>query len=117
VRDLPYNKLLKETARGLRKAGNLAESLLWRELRNKQFLGLDFYRQKILGHYIADFYCDKKRIVIEIDGSSHIGREKEDENRDYYFSTLGIRTIRITDKDVKTNMEGVIHYLKGCFAE
>jgi len=55
--ELPFNPNLKERARELRKAGNLAEIIFWKQVRNKQFLGLDFDRQKIVGNYIVDFYC------------------------------------------------------------
>ncbi len=56
-RSLPYNPALKERAKALRRAENLAEVLLWNPLKRKQFLGLDFDRQKIIGNYIVDFYC------------------------------------------------------------
>ncbi|MGQ4005164.1 DUF559 domain-containing protein [Francisellaceae bacterium CB300] len=53
---LPYNPKLKQRARELRKAGNLSEVLLWQKIKNRQLLGLDFDRQKIIGNYIVDFY-------------------------------------------------------------
>src|SRR5690606_11048916 len=53
---LPYNPKLKERARELRKAGNLPEVLFWNEVKNRQFKGFDFDRQKIIGNYIVDFY-------------------------------------------------------------
>jgi hypothetical protein len=54
---LPYNPNLKERAKQLRQAGNLSEVLFWNQLKNKQFRGFDFDRQKIVGNYIVDFYC------------------------------------------------------------
>jgi very-short-patch-repair endonuclease len=45
-RDLPFNPRLKQRARALRKAGNLAEVLLWNQIKRGQFHGLDFDRQK-----------------------------------------------------------------------
>ena len=69
-KDLPANKRLKEVARDLRKAGNEAEILLWKQLRRKQLCNLDFDRQRIIGSFIVDFYCPEKRVIIEIDGGS-----------------------------------------------
>ena len=69
--ELPFNPALKERAKELRKAGNLAEALLWKELKSKKFHNLDFYRQKIIGNYIVDFLNANYGIVIEIDGGSH----------------------------------------------
>ncbi|MDR0857775.1 MAG: DUF559 domain-containing protein [Oscillospiraceae bacterium] len=68
---LPYNNELKERARGLRKAGNLSEVLLWQRLNRRKFKNYDFDRQKIIGNYIVDFYCPNCKTVIEVDGSSH----------------------------------------------
>lgn len=58
---LPYNPKLKAHARELRRAGNLSEVLFWNQIKNKQFLNLDFDRQKIIGNYIVDFYCAEKK--------------------------------------------------------
>lgn len=70
-RILLYNPKLKDRAKELRKAGVLSEVLLWQELKARKFLDLDFDRQKIIGNYIVDFFCDALQLVIELDGSSH----------------------------------------------
>jgi len=110
--DLPYNAALKQRAKELRKAGNLSEALLWMQLNKKQLGGLDFDRQKIIGNYIVDFYCGQQHIVVEIDGDSHDEKEEYDLKREQYLNSLGLRVIRIYDIDVKTNLEGVMEYLK-----
>ena len=69
--ELPFNPDLKERAKELRKAGNLSEVLFWNQVKNEQFSGLDFDRQKIIGDYIVDFYCKNLGLVIEIEGESH----------------------------------------------
>ena len=77
---LQYNKNLKQLSRTLRRNMTDAERLLWSKIRGKQLSGLQFYRQKIIGNYIADFYCPKTRLVIEIDRGqrdSAEGREKD----------------------------------------
>ena len=108
---LPYNPALKERARELRKAGNLSEVLLWNEIKNKQFKGLDFDRQKIIGNYIVDFYCASENVVIEIDGTSHADKQEYDETRDKYLNSLGLTVIHILDIDVKKNLDGVMEML------
>ncbi|HOQ33354.1 MAG TPA: DNA methyltransferase [Candidatus Hydrogenedens sp.] len=110
--DLPFNPELKERAKELRKAGNLSEVLLWQQLKNKQLLGLDFDRQKIIGNYIVDLYCKNLGVVIEIDGASHNDKIEYDKVRDEYLKSLGLRVIHISDLDVKKNLEGVMAYLK-----
>ena len=108
---LPFNPALKERAKALRKAGNLSEVLLWNQLKKGQLRGLDFDRQKIIGNYIVDFYCAEKCVVIEVDGSSHDGKADDDSQRDAFLAGLGLRVIRILDKDVKQNMAAVMGLL------
>ena len=104
---LPYNPQLKERAKALRKAGNLSEVLLWQQLKNGLFFGLDFDRQKIIGNYIVDFYCAEKGVVIEIDGYSHDSKTDYDAKRDNFLNSFGLRVIHILDQDVKKNIVNV----------
>ncbi len=110
---LPFNPNLKQRAKELRKAGNLSEVLLWQQIKNRQFKGLDFDRQKIIGNYIVDFYCANFQIVIEIDGSSHADKQDYDCKRDAYLQGLGLGVIRISDTDIKKNLAGVMQWLSG----
>jgi len=107
----PYNKQLKNLARANRKSGNLSEVLLWQELQHCK-LGVRFTRQKPIGNYVADFYCREKNIVIEIDGWTHDNKYEYDAARDEYMKSLGIRVIRISDKDVKQDMNNVLIWIK-----
>jgi len=109
---LPYDARLRTRARELRKAGVLSEVILWKAVRDKQFLGLDFDRQKIIDHYIVDFYIKRLGIVIEIDGSSHEDKEEYDQERDFYLKGLDLDVIHFTDSEVKRNLEGVLSFLK-----
>ncbi len=68
----PYNKNLKQASRDLRNNMTDAEKLLWSRLRNKQILGLQFYRQKPILNYIVDFYCPAANLVIECDGGPNL---------------------------------------------
>ncbi len=67
-----YNPKLKELACKLRKNMTLSEVLLWNQLKRKKMKGYDFHRQKLIDKYIVDFFCPKLKLIIEIDGESHI---------------------------------------------
>jgi very-short-patch-repair endonuclease len=108
---LPYNPDLRNRARELRKAGNLPEVLLWKQLKNKQFKTYDFDRQKIIGNYIVDFYCANKNVVLEIDGHSHDDKTEYDAVRDAYLTGLGLTVIHITASDVLRNLDAVMTML------
>jgi very-short-patch-repair endonuclease len=75
---LPYNKRNRQLSRNLRNNSTLSEVLLWNELKAGKIKGYKFNRQKPLDNYIVDFYCKKLNLVIEIDGETHIDKEKDD---------------------------------------
>jgi len=110
-RELPFNSALKERAKKLRKAGNLAEVLIWQQIHKKAFKGYDFDRQKIIGNYIVDFFCLDCGVVIEIDGSSHNEKGDYDTERDAFIEGLGLIIIHISAKDVLKNLQGVMNML------
>jgi very-short-patch-repair endonuclease len=105
---ISYNPKLKERARQLRKNSTLAEVLLWNRLKSKQMKGYQFLRQKPLDEYIVDFFCYELMLAIEIDGSSHDSKIESDRLRQRRLETLGVRFLRFTEQDVKTNIEGVL---------
>ena len=107
-RNLEYNSVLKERARALRKARNLSEVLFWIQVNKSQFHGLDFDRQKIIGNYIVDFYCKALGLVVEIDGSSHYGKEVYDNIREDWLIRQGCKVIRFTTTAIKENMGQVL---------
>ena len=109
---LPYNPKLKKYAQVLRKAKNYAEVVFWSQVRNKQFLGLDFDRQKIIGNYIVDFFNADYYVVIEIDGNSHDNKEEYDAKRQAYLESLGLVVIRFTDLEIKNDLDNVMKYLE-----
>jgi len=91
-----------------------AEKFLWEELRNKRLSGLTFRRQRPINQFIADFFCHKAKLVIEIDGSIHdIDEYKiKDKGREDEFEKFGIKTIRFTNEDVFQNMRKVIEIIR-----
>ena len=100
----PYNPNLKQFSRDLRLNGQKSEAMLWNCLKAKR-TGYSFSRQKPILNYIADFFCKELRLVVEIDGGSHFSTEAQerDRERDRQMGVLGLRVIRVSDKDVRTN--------------
>ena len=97
---LPYNKTLKAKARELRNNLTLAERKLWHEhLKNHKYI---FLRQKPIDNYIVDFYCSKLKLVIEIDGGTHLD-EKDilyDTKRTEALGKYGLKVLRFWNDDV-----------------
>jgi len=108
----PINMSLKERARELRKNSTLAEVLFWNAVKNKQFCGLDFDRQRIIGNYIVDFYCAELNLVIEIDGESHDNKQEYDQARDDYLTSWDLSIWHISDTDVKCNINAILQRLR-----
>lgn len=107
-----YNNNLKDKARKLRQSGNLAEALLWRELRGRRILNYQFSRQKPIGNYIVDFYCSKLKLVIEIDGMSHDWKLDYDTLRTQYIENLGIKILRFKDSEVRKNISNIVSIIE-----
>lgn len=109
---LPHNPNLKKRAQALRKSRNKAEVIFWNEVKRGKIFGLDFDRQKIIGNYIVDFYCANCNLVVEIDGSSHVGKEEYDEQRDAFLHSLGLKVIHFPAWQVVKQTDHVIKSLK-----
>ena len=113
---LSYDKQLKALSQHLRKNMTDAEKLLWLKLRRKQLKGHQFYRQKIIGKYIVDFYSPKANLVIELDGGQHNSEagKARDRTRDDVLSEMGIQVLRYSDRDVFENIGGVMEEIWSC---
>ncbi|MCX6120706.1 MAG: DUF559 domain-containing protein [Ignavibacteriales bacterium] len=107
-----YNPRLKQIARTLRKNMTLSEILLWQQIKGKQLLGYDFHRQKPIDEYVVDFYCPLLKLVLEIDGDSHDGKEDADRIRHEKLESLGLTVLRFWDADVKSNVDGIVGQLR-----
>ena len=105
-----YNQNLKQISRTLRKNSTDAERRLWSALRLKQLNGFQFYRQRIIVNYIVDFFCPKAKLIIEVDGGQHYFGKTQINGlkRDEYLKKIGFEVLRFSDRDVLTNIEGVI---------
>ncbi len=110
-------KVIKKHAKELRKNLTDSERLLWEQLRNRRLSGYKFLRQhpiiykadyKGLNYFIADFYCDEKKAVIELDGSVHLETKEYDQFRDIEMKEKGIRVLRIKNNE----LENIIQVLQ-----
>ena len=108
---LDYNKNNITLAKSLRKNATPQENHLWYDFLSKY--EVRFQRQKAIDNFIADFYCSKAKLVIEIDGSQHYtaeGKEK-DEFRTEILEGYDLKVIRFTNVQIETNFRGVCEYI------
>ena len=103
-------KLAKE----LRKDETKAEKILWSRLNRNQILGLQFRRQHPINIFIADFYCAKIKLVIEIDGSIHDITEyqEHDRGRSEILNDFGITVIRFTNEQIIEKIDSTVEQIE-----
>ena len=85
------------------------EVKLWNIVRASRFHGYKFKRQVLIGNYIADFVCEDKKLIIEIDGGQH-NKEKNiqyDLKRTAYMKNNGYKVLRFWNTDIRDNIDGV----------
>ena len=105
------NPILKPSARKLRQEMTKEEKHLWYDFLAEY--PVKFTRQKILGKYIADFYCAKVGLVIEIDGVQHKMRDatEYDEERTKFLNEYGITVIRISNEAINNDFYNMCSYI------
>jgi very-short-patch-repair endonuclease len=101
-------------ARMLRGSQTEAEKLLWTYLKENKLNGLRFKRQHPVSSFIADFYCHKLKLVIEIDEAYHNSEVQKirDVNRDAVMAELGLKILRFSDQEVIHQIDGVLDRIK-----
>lgn len=104
---LPKNKALKPNAQNLRKSMTREERHLWYDFIKSY--PVQFNRQKVIGNFIVDFYCDQAKMVVELDGSQHYegSAQQYDADRTAFLGSLGLKVLRFTNLDVQRNFKGV----------
>ena len=109
--DYKGNKNLVPLARNLRKNLTKEERHLWYDFLRQY--PVRFVRQKVLGQYIADFYCARAKLVIELDGSQHYEPEElqKDAERTAWLEQYGLLVLRIPNNEVMQNFPGVCEYV------
>ena len=101
-------------AQFLRRNETIAEKLLWEKLRNNQLEGLKFRRQHPVNIYIADFYCHKFKLIIELDGDYHNQEEQKqkDEVRTEVLRLNDLKIIRFKNEEVEQDINQVLITIK-----
>ena len=116
---LNYNANLKDKARQWRKNLTDSEKALWSRLRNKQLLGIQFYRQKPIGEHIVDFFAPRVKLVVEVDGSQHTlgDHVQKDRIRDGYLASLGLKVLRFNSREVLKESDAVVEAIYRMIAD
>ena len=108
---IDYNPENIKPAKNLRKNATPQENHLWYDFLSKY--EVRFQRQKAIDDFIADFYCHKAKLIIEIDGSQHYTEEgvEKDEFRTHILEGYDLKVIRFTNKQINNNFYGVCNYI------
>ena len=117
-----YNDNLHQAATGklyqygreLRQESTEAEKLLWAELRNRKLNGWKFRRQHPLDKFIVDFYCNEKKLVVELDGSVHSEKinKEYDEARTAMLSGLNVIVLRFKNEEVVNDIKETLKKIR-----
>ena len=107
----PLPTTTRDHARDLRQSGTDAEHKPWQRLRAEQLNGLKFRRQHPFPPYIVDFYCDAKKLVVELDGAQH--NDEVDRARTRFLESRGLKVLRYWDNEVLQQIEAVLEAILG----
>ena len=104
---IPKDNRQLENARRLRREMTPHERKLWYLFLRKY--PVKFFKQRIIGSYIVDFYCSSAKLVIEIDGSQHydIQGMEYDAHRSAFLESFGLRVVRFSNRDIDRNFSSV----------
>ncbi len=94
-------------ARRLRQDQTLAEKALWKLVRNRRLGGFKFMRQIAIDRYFADFVCEAGKLIVELDGAAHEGREDYDDCRTETLERFGYVVLRFRNERVMTDPGGI----------
>jgi very-short-patch-repair endonuclease len=100
----------RQHAKAMRRKMTRAETILWTRLKGRQLHGFQFRRQLVIGPYIADFACEQRRLVIEVDGATHSTpvERVHDEVRRRFIEGQGWVIRRFWNGDIYENEDGVV---------
>ena len=117
---------IKDITRKLRHNATKYEIIFWRYLRRKQIDGRKFLRQHAIIYesigtehffYVPDFYCEKEKLAIELDGEIHNFTKERDKNRDTILNGMGIKVLRFKNEEITNNIEEVLSKIKNEFVK
>jgi very-short-patch-repair endonuclease len=111
---------IKEIVRRLRQKSTPVEKIIWKLVRNNQINGLKVIRQYPIAFnyngkrrfFVADFYCHKYKLVVELDGKIHENQKERDELRTYIINQLGRKVVRFTNEEIGQDVGLVTEKLK-----
>ena len=111
--------ILFDFARKLRDHQTEAELFLWSQLENLKYLNVRFKRQHPILYFVADFYCHKVKLIIEVDGGYHDIPEqyKYDKEREHELEDLGLKVIRFTNEQVLFHIENSLKVIEEVIKE
>ena len=109
-------KIIKETARFMRKKSTKGELIFWEAVRNRKHKGLKFLRQHPIQFemdgrkrfFVADFFCFEQKLIVEIDGKIHEEQKEYDTLRTHIIKNSGFQVIRIKNEDIENSIENVL---------
>ena len=112
--DRKHNSDLTANARILRKNMTKEERHLWYDFL-KQY-PVRFLRQKVIDHFVVDFYCHDARLIVELDGSQHFepSEVEKDKIRTQKLEARNLKVIRIPNNEVMRNFQGLCEYIDLC---
>ena len=96
-------------ARQHRKNPTKAEAEFWKSVKNRQWEGIKWHRQKPIVHseimgekcfFIADFYCPEYKLIVELDGTIHEDQQEYDKNRTFILKKMGYTVLRFRNEEV-----------------
>jgi len=100
-----------QNAEVLRSNMTISEKLLWERL-NKSQLGVRFKAQHPIDLFVADFYCHKYKLVVEIDGEIHQKQKEYDEGRTAEMENYDLKVIRFTNDQVLNDINWMVEEIK-----
>ena len=109
-----YNKTLQPFANKLRHNMTRAEACLWKYALRGSSLGVPFWRERPIGRFIADFVCLPLKLIIEVDGETHLWEETQvkDARKDKELKEMGFEILRIQDGVILNNINFVVEIIK-----
>ena len=111
-----YTLKLKKLAQKHRNNMSPPEILLWNQLKCKK-LGYDFHRQKPIDNYIVDFFCQKLKLIVEVDGEFHIDKVEDDIARQTKLESFWLKVLRFKASDIMKNLNDVIEAIEDYIEE
>ncbi len=94
-------------ARWLRRNSTQADLKLWQLLNHPRFGSCAFQRQVWIGHYIVDFLCQERRLIVEVGGGQHGATTEYDAMRSAWLCARGYEMLRFWNDEVLRAPEAI----------